>query len=173
MNLDEVTPEVDEGRITCARTPEYYRWRCSKPDNSYVVYRVGRPNSPAVFVSVSDESISHDPSDESVRILDVVPNHDSTADQERQVLTIIAEICSTHRDSPKITGPAILAEYLSFPRLSNFLSTDEFPLSAVASPTPVIARPFGEPTPENWHVDGFDLRDASNWNVDLVERDLY
>jgi len=142
------------------RDDRFWRWRFENPDWTYGYYLVherGEPVAGAVVGQSVDDS-GH------VRLTDVVPvtpSDDATA-------ALLAAVLDDHRDADAILAPSTLPS--SVCTRFGFLSDTRLPLSAVSSPTTLVARPATREG-DVWPPGLQPVRTRSNWSITFAERD--
>lgn len=142
------------------RDDQFWRWRFENPDWTYGYYLVhdhGEPVAGAVVGEKADKQ-GH------VRLTDIVPvtpSGDATA-------ALLAAVIDDHRDYDAILAPSTLPTAVC--TAYGFLSDTRLPLSAVSSPTTLVARPATRDA-DVWPPALRTVQTRSNWSITFAERD--
>jgi GNAT superfamily N-acetyltransferase len=161
--LERLYRRAPPDRIHAPRTAEFFRWRLGNRDWDVTTYVAETAGEPVAALLVCTE-----PSNGATvtRVVDALPPVSADPDALERLLR---RAVSEHRDADAVamaedTLPASVASRVGF------LRNDRVPLSALTSPTAVVARPFSLGG-RTWSPGGRRLVNRSDWRLSLLEQD--
>ena len=146
--------------IHVLRDEQFWSWRFDNPDWIYRYYLVHESSEPVAGAVVGRKATEPG----HVRLTDVVPvtpSDDTTA-------ALLATVIDDHPDADAILAPPTLPKHVC--TAFGFLSDTRLPLSAVSSPTTLVARPATREA-DSWPASVRPAQTLANWSITFAEQD--
>lgn len=150
--------------IRLARDEAYYRWRFDNPrweTTTYVARQGGEPVAACIACSERSGDIR------TTAIVDVVPR-DERADTDAYRALVEAVVDDAEAADVLQIGDGPVPEAVL--RAAGFVPDDDFPMSALATRTPLAVRPTAGTASEGFDIGGVDPSECA-WDLALGDRD--
>lgn len=149
-------------RFHIRRSKQFYDWRYSRPDRTYLTYVASRDEKPVAATIIGSGGSTE------ARFMEFLPR---TGRKSAITARLIRTALREHANAPLITtlagdiSPGVLSAF-------GFHASTSWPLRWLVGTRPFVVRPFSTSDERQWQLEGTNIREADNWLLSFGELDV-